>query len=355
MSYLKFDKTLMINLEQSLLKEMLRTNKSGAYSFSTIVDCNTRKQQGLFVIPIPELDGGNHVLISSLDATIIQHGAEFNLGLHKYPGDNYSPKGHKYIREYECDYNPKTIYRVGGVILSREVIFVSHENRLLIKYTLIEAHSPTTLRLKPFLAFRNTMTLSKENSKINKEYQTIENGIKVCLYEGYPDLHMQMSRKNIFMYGTDWYRNIEYMKDQEQFYDFQEDLFVPGFFEIPIKKGESIIFSAGTSPLASRKMQNLFEKETRKITNDPATAKEDKSTPNKFRIPSPTNRNIARVRNETTATLAGKSPPFFCFKSTITGMEPVMSMIANSTTNALAISFRSKSIFILTVYCLSQK
>lgn len=52
MSYLKFDKNLMINLEQSLPKEMLRTNKSGAYHCTTIVGCNTRKQHGLLVIPI---------------------------------------------------------------------------------------------------------------------------------------------------------------------------------------------------------------------------------------------------------------------------------------------------------------
>ena len=56
MSYLKFDKNLMINLEQSLPKEMLRTNKSGAYHCTTIVGCNTRKQHGLLVIPIPEMD-----------------------------------------------------------------------------------------------------------------------------------------------------------------------------------------------------------------------------------------------------------------------------------------------------------
>ena len=40
MSYLKFDKNLMINLEQSLPKEMLRTNQSGAYHCTTIVGCN---------------------------------------------------------------------------------------------------------------------------------------------------------------------------------------------------------------------------------------------------------------------------------------------------------------------------
>ena len=80
MSYLKFDKNLMINLEWSLPKEMLRTNKSGAYHCTTIVDCNTRKQHGLLVIPIPELDKDNHVMLSSLDETVIQHGAAFNLG-----------------------------------------------------------------------------------------------------------------------------------------------------------------------------------------------------------------------------------------------------------------------------------
>ena len=78
MSYLRFDKTLLTNLEESLPKEVLRTNRSGAYHCTTIVDCNTRKYHGLLVIPIPELDDENHVLLSSLDETVIQHGAELD-------------------------------------------------------------------------------------------------------------------------------------------------------------------------------------------------------------------------------------------------------------------------------------
>lgn len=75
MSYLKFDKSLMINLEQSLRKEMLRTNQSGAYHCTTVVDCNTRKQHGLLVIPIKEFGNTSHVMLSSMDVTVIQHGA----------------------------------------------------------------------------------------------------------------------------------------------------------------------------------------------------------------------------------------------------------------------------------------
>ena len=96
-----------------------------------------------------------HVLLSSLDETVIQHGAEFNLGLHKYGGNVFSPKGHKYIREFDCERIPATTYRVGGVILRKEKIFVHYENRILIRYTLVDAHSATILRFRPFLAFRS--------------------------------------------------------------------------------------------------------------------------------------------------------------------------------------------------------
>ena len=159
MSYLRFEKAVMTNLQESLRRELLRTNRSGAYSSSTIADCNTRKYHGLLVVPVPELDDENHVLLSSFDCTVIQHGAEFNLGLHKYQGNNYSPNGHKYIREFTCDVVPTMIYRVGGVILKRETIFQCYEDRILIRYTLVDAHSATTLRFRPFLAFRSVRQL----------------------------------------------------------------------------------------------------------------------------------------------------------------------------------------------------
>ena len=259
MSYLKFDKTLMTNLEEALPREILRTNRSGAYHCTTIVDCNTRKYHGLLVIPVPGLDDENHVLLSSLDETVIQHGAEFNLGLHKYQGDNYSPRGHKYIREFECEKVPTTIYRVGGVVLKKEKLFVHHENRILIRYTLLDAHSATTLRLRPFLAFRSVREYTHENAQASREYQVVTNGIKTCMYPGYPELYMQLNKKNEFHYQPDWYRGIEYPKEQERGYDFNEDLYVPGYFEVEIKKGESIVFSGGVSEIGTRTLKKTFE------------------------------------------------------------------------------------------------
>lgn len=263
MSYLKFDKNLMINLEQSLPKEMLRTNQSGAYHCTSIVGCNTRKQHGLLVIPIPEMDNENHVLLSSLDETVIQHGAPFNLGLHKYQGNCFSPNGHKYIREFDCESTPKITYRVGGVILTKEKVFISHENRILIKYTLVDAHSATTLQFRPFLAFRAANQLCMANGVARQSYEETENGIVCNLYKGYPDLYMQFSKKPEFVFKPAWYNGIEYPKDQERNIPYTEDLFVPGYFEVPIAKGESIYFSAGTTAQETSQMATLYEQEVK--------------------------------------------------------------------------------------------
>ena len=261
MSYLRFDKTEMTNLQDSLYKEMLLTNKSGAYACTTLVGCNIRKYHGLLVVPVPELDDENHVLLSSLDETVIQHGAEFNLGLHKYQGDNFSPKGHKYIYNFEWDRVPTTIYRVGGVFLKKEVLFLTGEARIIIRYTLLDAHSSTTLRLRPFLAFRSVRQFTHENWNVNKNYETVENGIRMCLYPGYPELHMQTNKKCEFTYQPDWYRGLDYIKERERGYDSNEDLLVPGYFEMPIKKGESIIFSAGLEPIKANQLKHIVEKE----------------------------------------------------------------------------------------------
>ena len=251
----------MTNLQESLTREFLRTNRSGAYSSSTLVDCNTRKYHGLLVVPVPELDDENHVLLSSLDCTVIQHGAEFNLGLHKYQGNNFSPNGHKYIREFDATKVPTTTYRVGGVILQKEIVFQHYEDRILIRYTLVDAHSATTLRFRPFLAFRSVRQFTHENAIASREYSAVDNGIKTCMYAGYPDLYMQFSKKNEFIFQPDWYRGIEYPKEQERGYASNEDLYVPGYFEMPIKKGESIIFSASTSQIKTTTLKKLFDAE----------------------------------------------------------------------------------------------
>lgn len=260
MSYLHFDRTQMANLQDSLMKELLITNRAGAYCFTTLTGCNIRKYHGLFVVPLPEIDDENHVLLSSLDETVVQHGAEFNLGLHKYAGDNFAPKGHKYILSFEWDKVPTWIYRIGGVLLRKEMAYDMGAHRLYIRYTLLEAHSKTTLRLKPFLAFRSVRAWTHENGQADMGYRDVKGGIAMRLYAGYPELFMQTSRAAEWHHQPDWYRGLDYPKERERGYEATEDLVVPGYFEMTLEKGKPIVFCASLEEAAPRALGGLMEK-----------------------------------------------------------------------------------------------
>jgi predicted glycogen debranching enzyme len=143
-------------------------------------------------------------------------------------------------------------------------MLVSFEPRVLIRYTLVEAHSPTTLRLKPFLAYRNTNELTHENDSANTDVREVENGRVAKMYELFPELYMQCSKKVEYTHAPAWYKDIEYMKEQERGFSYKEDQLVPGWFEMPIKKGESVIFAAGISEVNPKSLKTLWEKELKR-------------------------------------------------------------------------------------------
>jgi len=246
MSYLEFDKKELINLEYSLSREVLRSNRAGSYASMSLIGCNTRKYHGLLICPMEHLDGNKHVLLSAFDLTIRNNGDEFNLGIHKYQGDHFSPRGHKYVQDFQADLVHQIYYRIGAVRILRESLLVEKEQQILIRYTILEADKKIQLQFTPFLAFRNIHQLSKANLHANTKIKHIPNGIKSKLYDGYPFLHMQFSSHVEFIQVPDWYYNIEYIKEQKRGYEYKEDLFVPGFFEAEAQKGDTIVFSAST-------------------------------------------------------------------------------------------------------------
>jgi predicted glycogen debranching enzyme len=259
MAYLKFNKAELVNLEYSLRREMLATNRAGGYCNTTIVGCNTRKYHGLLVVPIDEFQGEKHILLSSLDETVIQHEQSFNLGIHRYP-DVYEPRGHKYIIDFVYEPIATVTYRVGGVILKKELMLIHNEDHILIRYTLMDAHSPTTIRLKPYLAYRNVHDLTKVNMTADTRCIPIPGGIKSKLYNGFPTLHMQVNKKNEFVVNPDWHYNVQYMDEVRRGYASTEDLFTPGWFEFSMKKGESVIFSACVKEMNPPSLKTLFNK-----------------------------------------------------------------------------------------------
>lgn len=265
MSYISWDKKKLVNLEFSLNHEVLRSNGLGAFLATTVIGCNTRKYHGLLVVPQPQLDNNNHVLLSSLDETIIENKEEFHLGVHMYPEGVFAPRGHKYLRDFTADPMPKLTYRIGNMVLDKELIFSSTEARLFVRYTLREAAVPITLRVLPFLAFRNVHMLTHENHDASRKVEMVKNGASWQLYKDYSRLFIQFSKAAEYTHVPHWYYNMFYIREQERGYEAIEDQFVPGFFELQMKQGDTVILSASLEEQNPTAIKRQCEAEVKRL------------------------------------------------------------------------------------------
>lgn len=252
MNDILFKKDDLLNLEYSLNREILRANMSNAYACTTLAGCNTRKYHGLLIAPQQKIDNENHVLLSYLDETVVINKEEFHLAIHQYQGGVFHPKGHKYLESYYLKDLPVTTYRIGEVVLTKQMQIQERRDRLLIKYTYQNdndtaetKHASILLKLNPLLAFRQIHKLSKCNNNANTSYREIESGVAYQLYKDYTPLFIQFSKKYHYDHKPDWYYNFEYSKEKERGYEYLEDLLMPGTFTLELNYGESVYLSCG--------------------------------------------------------------------------------------------------------------
>ena len=259
MAFLKFNKSELVNLSYSLKREIISANKTGAYCNTSIVTCNTRRYHGLLAVPVDNFGGRKHLMLSSMDESLVLNGKRFNLGIHCY-GDIYEPRGHKYIIDFEADPVPRITYKVGGIVLTKTILLVPDADQVMIRYDLLNAPGKVKLILAPFLAFRDIHALTQENPAARCQGWEIANGMAWNLYDGFPDLNLQFNTKEVgFVSAPCWYKGVTYSDEYRRGFDCREDLFVPGHFEGMMKEGDSIVFSASVSEVSPAGLKRHFD------------------------------------------------------------------------------------------------
>jgi len=244
MAFLKFNKSELVNLEYSLKREVLGSNKTGAYCNTSIIDCNTRRYHGLLAVTLDRFGGDKFLLLSGIDETVVVGGKQFNLGIHCY-GDIYEPRGHKYIVDFSANPVPSLTYKVGEVLIRKSLLLAQDKDQVMLRYELLESPSPVKLLLRPLLAFRNIHDLTHENPQARLAGTPIECGMSFNMYSFFPDLNIQTSdRKARFTGEGYWLNNITYSDEYRRGFDCKEDLYSPGYFEVSFKEAGSLVLSA---------------------------------------------------------------------------------------------------------------
>lgn len=259
MAFLKFNKAELVNLEYSLKREILGSNKTGAYCNTSIIACNTRRYHGLLAVTLDRFGGDRFLLLSDIDESLIVNDKRFNLGIHCY-GDIYEPRGHKYIVDFDANPVPSITCKVGEVLFRKSFLLAQDKDQVMVKYELLESPSPVVLQLRPYLAFRNIHDLTHENPDADTSGAEIKNGVRYRMYPMFPDLNLQVSDGRAgFVKEPYWNRNVTYSDEYRRGFDCMEDLFVPGYFEINLKEGGCVVFSASLMPEDPSGFKKKFE------------------------------------------------------------------------------------------------
>ena len=266
MAFIKFNKAELVNLSYSLKREIISANKTGAYCNMSIAACNTRRYHGLLAVPVDALGGGKYMLLSSLDESLHLGGRQFNLGIHCY-GDQYDPKGHKYIVDFDVDPIPTITYKVGEITLRKSILLTPDADQVMIRYEVVESPAKVMMTLRPFLAFRSIHALTKQNDQADTNARTIDGGVSFKMYPGFPSLNLQLSGKSTFKYAPCWYKDVTYSDEYRRGFDCIEDLFVPGDFAVDLKKGDVLIVAAGVDPVAPKGLKARYDEIARNLTS----------------------------------------------------------------------------------------
>lgn len=261
LNYIFWNKEELVNLSRSLNAEILSTNHSGGYMSSTVTLCNTRKYHGLMVLPLEQFAGERHVLLSNLDETLVVAEHDFHLATRKYR-DVYYPKGHKYLERFYLNPTPTFFYRVGSLLLKKELLFVEKQDQLLVRYTLLEGEGSVKMLLSPLLAYRNAHKLTTANMALDTHYTALrDKGVVFKMYPEFPELVFHWDHPSDYVHAPDWNRGVFYAQEEARGYPSTEDLWVPGTFEVELPLGEAVILSVATSRTLGKDLTKKFDKE----------------------------------------------------------------------------------------------
>jgi len=259
---IKFSKQELENIPVSISREWIESNQLGSYASSTVIGMNTRRKHGLFIY---QNEAGSTPLL------ILSHlQEELYIGQNQFPLFNIEYENHlsidglNFLEKFELDPFPSFYYKFGGVILQKSLFFCENSHQLIISYQLRNAENINGARLmiRPLLAYRPVK--GKVDPEIFENTEAfLDNGLLRFLPEHKsPELFMQYPSGE-FSNSPTWYHNFKYRFEKNEVQE-GEDLFSPGFLEIPLRNGVTEFLSFAVGPLKRENLEQIFNQEKEK-------------------------------------------------------------------------------------------
>ena len=219
--------------EKALKQDWIVTNGLGGYSSSTILGINTRKYHGLLVAPLnpPE---NRHLILSKVDESFESGGKEYPI--YSNIGKDYISKGYQYLKSSEKEYIPIFTYEVDGAIIKKYICMEYGKNTVCVLYNIKNNEKRTKFKIAPIVNFRDFHTTTP-NAEFELKQEIKDTKVKLIINNQMP-VYMKLSEGKYVEHINDTFRNMYYLEEEKRGQAAEENLSVPGVFEVKLRANE---------------------------------------------------------------------------------------------------------------------
>ncbi len=227
-----------LELKSGLTKEWLITNGIGGFASQTVLGINTRKYHGLLVAPLVP-PSRRYVVLSKLDESIKIAGKEEIL--YSNVCKNYISEGYKKLEKFEKIYYPIFNYETeSGIVVKKQIAMVYGKNIVCVYYTVdnTKNNQNALMKIAPIMNFRDFHCMSTEHEyKVDQKIK--ENKIRIVVDDNKTTPVYLYSKEGKYIeHHNDIFKNMFYVEEEKRGFYPEEDLFVPGRYEIEIEANQ---------------------------------------------------------------------------------------------------------------------
>jgi len=249
-----------INLQEGLKKEWLITNGLGGYAMSTVIGCNTRKYHGLLIAPLVA-PGRRRVLLSKVDESIEIEGKKYNLFTNI--ANNNITDGYKHLESFEKEYIPIFTYEIQGIEIKKLICMEYGKNTVCILYKIKTRNQDAKLTLAPVMNNRDFHQMTSNHIFSLKQTVNHQKVTIIIDNDAENPIYIHTSEGQYTEHNNDMFYNMYYLEEEKRGFYPEENLVVPGRYEIELKKNEEKELSFVCSL-----ENNIEELDVKKIINE---------------------------------------------------------------------------------------
>ena len=233
--------------ELLLSREWLSTNGIGGYASGTVGGAPTRRFHGILIAALPTPHGRTMMLNDVSEQIVLPSGELFDLGGEETITGVSNFRALTHLQAFRLEAGlPVWIYKFNDRVLEKRIHLVNRQNTVHVTY-IWRGPDSVTLRVRPAMYFRphegalSGLDPAKYTAEVHDEWLEISNQSDL------PPLRIGMSRAEAsFHQDVKRIPDLRFRTEQNRGYDYQGDLWSPGYFELNLEPGQRVTLIGST-------------------------------------------------------------------------------------------------------------